>query len=502
MTSLPPLTSPRRVPLALDPAVFREAGHAMVDRLAEFLAGLADGKVTAGERPAEVRDALGTDRPLPDGGEDPVALLRTTTELLIEHSLFNGHPQFYGYITSSPAHIGMLGDLLAAAINPNVGAHRLSPAATEIEAQAVRWIAELIGFPTSAGGLFVSGGNMANIVALFVARARAAGFDREHIAGWDSQVPTRIYASTETHTWLQKATELSGLGTGVIRWIPVDDTGRMDVAKLRNAMAADRAKGIKPMMVIATAGTVGLGVIDPIRAISNICYEHEAWLHVDGAYGAFAAAVPGSSEEFTALELADSVAVDPHKWLYAPLEAGCVLVRDAETLQRTFSHHPVYYQFGTEELNYHEFGPQNSRGFRALKVWLALRQVGRDGYVRLIADDIRLSERLRDNLEAHPAFEVLSQSLSITAFRYVPTDLAARRDEGTVGDYLDELNRELVEALQASGVAFVSNAMVGERYALRACIVNFNTGPEHVDALPGIIAGFGERVDRVMPNRP
>ncbi len=502
MTVTPNLSSPRGAPLALDPAVFREAGHAMVDRLADFLAGLGDGKVTAGERPAEIRDALGTDRPLPDRGEDPVVLLRETTEQLIAHSLFNGHPQFYGYITSSPTHIGMLGDLLAAAINPNVGAHRLSPAATEIEGQAVRWICELIGYPTSAGGLFVSGGNMANIVALFVARAKANGFDREHIAGWDREVPTRVYASTETHTWLQKATELSGLGTEVIRWIPVDDTGRMDAAALRTAMVSDRAAGIKPMMVIATAGTVGLGVIDPIRSIANICYENNAWLHVDGAYGAFAAAVPGCSEEFAALELADSVAVDPHKWLYAPLEAGCVLVRDAATLQRTFSHHPVYYQFGTEEINYHEFGPQNSRGFRALKVWLALRQVGRDGYVRMIGDDIRLSGRLRDNLEAHPDFEVLSQSLSITAFRYVPDDLVARRDDLAVGNYLDELNKEIVEALQAGGEAFVSNAMVAGRYAMRACIVNFNTGPDHVDALPAIIARIAAKVDRVMPNRP
>lgn len=449
-----------------------------------------------------MREALGTDGPLPDGGEDPVTLLERTTELLIEHSLFNGHPQFYGYITSSPTHIGMLGDFLAAAINPNVGAHRLSPAASEIEAQAVRWIAELIGFPPSAGGLFVSGGNMANIVALLAARARAIDYDREHIAGWDPKAATRVYASTETHTWLQKATELSGLGTGVIHWIDVDEQGRMDVADLRRAMAADRMKGIRPMMVIATAGTVGTGAIDPIRAISNLCYEHEAWLHVDGAYGAFAAAVPGCSEEFTALELADSVAVDPHKWLYAPLEAGCVLVRDPALLQRTFSHHPDYYQFGTEETNYHEFGPQNSRGFRALKVWLALRQVGRRGYVRMIADDIRLAERLRDALAAHPAFAVLTQSLSITTFRYVPEDLMARRDESTVADYLDELNKEVVEALQAGGEAFVSNAIVRGRYAMRACIVNFNTGPEHVDALPGIIARLGNRIDRLLPNRP
>lgn len=502
MTTTATLATPRQAPLALDPATFREAGHALVDRLADFLAGLGDGPVTSGEGRVAIQSALATDRPLPEQGRDPVALLRETTEQLIAHSLFNGHPQFYGYITASPTHIGMLGDFLAAAINPNVGAHRLSPAATEIESQAVRWIAELIGYPTSAGGLFVSGGNMANIVPLFVARARASGFDREHGTGWDPAAPTAVYASAETHTWIQKATELSGLGTGVIRWIAVDDDGRMDVAALGEALERDRAAGVRPMMVVATAGTVGLGAIDPIREIAALARDHGAWLHVDGAYGAFAAAVPGYSDDLAALALADSVALDPHKWLYAPLEAGCVLVRDAEMLQRTFSHHPVYYQFGAEEINYHEFGPQNSRGFRALKVWLALQQVGREGYVRMIGDDIRLAERLRDALEAHPLFDVRSQSLSITTFRYLPDDLAARRGEAAVDTYLDELNRELVERLQAGGEAFVSNAMVRGRYALRACIVNFNTGPEHVDALPAIIARYGAAIDRELPNRP
>lgn len=497
-----PLAAPRQAPLALDPAVFREAGHALVDRLADFLAGLGQGKVTAGERPMEIRDALGTDGPLPDTGTDPVVLLRDTTEQLIAHSLFNGHPQFYGYITSSPSHIGMLGDFLAAAMNPNVGAHRLSPAASEIEGQAIRWICELLRYPTSAGGLFVSGGNMANIVALMVARAHATEFDREHIAGWDPKAATRVYASTETHTWLQKATELSGLGNLAVEWIPADATGRMDAQALRSRLASDRAKGIKPMMVVATAGTVGTGAIDPLRSIANICYEFGAWMHVDGAYGAFAAAIKDPSPEFEALELADSVAVDPHKWLYAPLEAGCVLVRDARALWQTFTHSPSYYEFDTDGINYHELGPQNSRGFRALKVWLGLRQVGRRGYEQMIGDDIRLSERLRDNLEAHPSFTVFTQSLSITTFCYVPEDLAGRQGDTMVVAYLDELNRELLESLQISGEAFVSNAMVNGRYALRACIVNFNTGPEHVDALPGIIARHGARVDRVMPNRP
>ncbi len=219
---------------------------------------------------------------------------------------------------------------------------------------------------------------------------------------------------------------------------------------------------------------------------------------MDGAYGALAANVPGTPPALRALRLADSVAVDPHKWLYAPIEAGCTLVRDAERLRSAFAYHPPYYHFGVEALNYVDYGPQNTRGFRALKVWLGLRHAGRDGALRMIGDDIRLSERLYANVQREPALEAMTQQLSITTFRFVPEDLGPVTGDGAASAYLDELNRALLARIQESGEAFVSNAIVGGRYALRACVVNMNTRASDMDALPGIIVGLGRTLDREM----
>lgn len=486
----------REVPLAMDADAFRRAGHALVDQVAGFLASVPGRPVTPAEPPATVRALIGGDAPLPDEGADAETLLRDAAGLLFDHSLLNGHPRFFGYITSSPAPIGMLADLLASAVNPNVGAWRLSPAATEIEAQAVRWIAQMVGYPAECGGLFVSGGNMANMVALFAARAAAAEWDlRAHGLAVPAARPLCIYASAETHTWVQKAADLSGLGTDAIRWIAVDQEGRMDVSALREAIERDRGGGACGMMVVATAGSVSTGAVDPIRGIAELCREHGLWLHVDGAYGAFAAGVEGAPDDLRALHLADSVAVDPHKWLYAPLEAGCVLVRTPDALRRAFAYHPPYYHFGVEALNYFDLGPQNSRGFRALKVWLALRQAGRRGYTRMIADDIRLSRALHAAVAAHAELEAVTQSLSINTFRYVPADLRGAAEGMGAAAYLDELNEALLDRIQGCGEAFVSNAIVGGRYALRACIVNFNTRLNDVLALPEIVARLGREVD-------
>jgi aromatic-L-amino-acid/L-tryptophan decarboxylase len=493
------LPAQRHAPLALGPDSFRRAGHALVDRLAEFLESLPQGSLTAADSPAALRSLIDAAAPIPEEGTDAEALLRDTAERLIGHSLFNGHPLFFGYITSSPSPIGMLGDLLAAAINANVGAWRLAPAATEIEAQTVRWIAELIGYPRDAGGLFVSGGNMANMVALFAARVSAAGWDVRKLGVGDSAArPFRVYASTETHTWLQKAAAIAGIGTDSIRWIPVDDRSRMDTSALKSAIEVDRGVDLMPLMVVGTAGTVSTGAVDPLYDIAEICRDTGIWFHVDGAYGALAASVAGTPHDLGALHLADSVAVDPHKWLYAPLEAGCILVRDRDALRSAFSYQPAYYQFGDEAVNYHEYGPQNSRGFRALKVWLALKQVGRSGYLRMIGDDIRLCERLHARIAEHAELEAITRSLSITTFRYVPEDLRAAPDTSRTRAYIDALNRHLVDRVQGSGEAFVSNAMVGGRYALRACIVNFNTREEHVDGLPDITARMGREADREL----
>jgi glutamate/tyrosine decarboxylase-like PLP-dependent enzyme len=401
-------------------------------------------------------------------------------------------------VTSSAAPIGMLGDLLAAAINPNLAAAILSPVATEIEAQTVRWIAELVGFPEGAGGLLVSGGNMANIVGLLAARrARFPGDVRTD--GLRGGPALAIYASSETHTWVQKGADLTGLGTGAIRWIAVDGEGRMRVDALEAAIAADRAAGVHPVAVVGTAGTVGTGAVDPLRAIARVCRAEGIWFHVDGAYGAPAAALPGSDPDLQALGEADSIALDPHKWLYAPIEAGCVLVRDPAELSRSFSFDPAYYRFAGDPddppLNYLALGPQNTRGFRALKVWLGLRQAGREGIVRLIGEDIALARALHRAVGARPDLEALTCRLSISTFRYVPPDLRAAAGAGAHGEYLDRLNRAILDRLQRGGEAFVSNAVVNGVYALRACIVNFRTTQADVEALPAIVARVGAAAD-------
>ncbi|HTM36135.1 MAG TPA: aminotransferase class V-fold PLP-dependent enzyme [Terriglobales bacterium] len=488
--------SNRYAPLAMDAAMFRKLGHRLVDQLAGFLESLPLGPVTRDESPSVVRDALDLTGALPEMGTDPGPLLEKMAELLFAHSLFNGHPRFFGYITAPPAPIGILGDFLAAALNPNVGAWTLSPAATELESQTIRWISELVRYPIDCGGLLVSGGNMANFVCFLAARTAKAGWDiRKHGVYETLGRRLRLYCSSETHTWIQKAADLGGLGTESIRWIANDSKLRMDVSALRRQIEADIAEGDVPFLVVGTAGSVSTGAVDPLPEIGALCKEYGLWFHVDGAYGGFAAAVPQAHDDLCGLSLADSVAVDPHKWLYAPLEAGCALVRDPEKLRGAFAYHPPYYHFEEKVTNYVDCGPQNSRGFRALKVWLALKQVGAVGYRNMIAEDIRLSKVMAEAVSRHPELQLMTQELSITTFRYVPQNLREELRESEAELHLDVLNRELVDRLQRGGDTFVSNAIVRGRYVLRACIVNFHTTRADVETVPDIVARIGREVD-------
>ena len=478
-------------PLKIDPPQFRRLGYEVVDRIADLLESLPTRPVTRGESPLDIRKALEADRSMPDSGTDPGELLNRAADLLFDHSLFNGHPRFWGYITSSAAPIGALGEMLAAAVNPNVGAWPLSPMASEIEAQTIRWIAAMLGYPEDCGGLFVSGGNMANIVGFLA--ARRAGVSHDVRAKGLDGVRLRVYCSKETHTWVQKAADISGLGTDAIRWIAVNDRMQIDVAALRQQIEEDLASGDRPFLVVGSAGTVSTGAVDPLSELAAVCREFNLWFHVDGAYGAMAAILPERAREFAGLSDADSIAVDPHKWLYAPLEAGCALVRSREKLRDAFSYHPPYYHFETEAINYYDLGPQNSRGFRALKVWLALQQAGRDGYVQTISEDIRLAVELFRQIAQTQELEALTQNLSITTFRFVPRDLAAGGKD--VENYLDQLNNELLTRLQSSGEAYISNAVVRGKFALRACIVNFRTTQTDVEALPPLVVRIGEKTD-------
>jgi aromatic-L-amino-acid decarboxylase len=415
---------------------------------------------------------------------------------LFDHSLFNAHPKFFGYITAPPAPIGILGDFIASALNPNVGSWRLGPAATEIERTTVRWIAEFIGYPSVSGGLLVSGGNMANFACFFAARAAKTPWDVRAdgvTAGAGRRL--RVYCSVETHTWIQKATDLSGIGTSAIRWIPVDSGQRIRLDLLARQLDDDVAAGDVPLMVVGTAGTVSTGAVDPLPQLAELCRARDIWFHVDGAYGGFAAASSEAPVDLRALALADSVAVDPHKWLYAPLEAGCAIVGNPEHLRSAFAYHPPYYHLDEHALNFVDFGMQNSRGFRALKVWLMLQHAGAAGYRQMITDDILLSRRLAQVIASNRELELVTQHLSIATFRFVPEDLRHASENDDVRPYLDRLNQALLDRLQREGQAFVSNAVINGTYVLRACIVNFHTSLTDVEALPAIVAKLGRKLD-------
>jgi aromatic-L-amino-acid decarboxylase len=479
---------------------FRSLGHDLVDRIAGFLASTRERAVTRAESADTIREALAATAALPEEAKGANHLLQRASDLLFEHSLLNGHPRFCGYITSSAAPIGMLGELLAASLNANVGAWTLSPTATEIEVQTIRWIAQFIGYPVDCSGLLLSGGNMANLTCFLAARAAQAGWDirKQGIAHGPA---LRVYASTETHTWIQKATDLAGLGTDAIRWIPVDNRQRMDLSALDEQYKRDLDEGCRPFLVIGSAGTVSTGAVDPLRDLAGFCKARNIWFHVDGAYGAFAAGVQDAPADLMGLSQADSVALDPHKWLYAPLEAGCALVRDPAALRNAFSYHPPYYSFGIEATNYFDIGPQNSRGFRALKVWLALQHAGAAAYREMIGDDIALARHLYDLAAQHPELEAISHNLSITTLRYVPQELRTGIGSDQTETYLNRLNQLLLADIERSGEAFCSNAMVDGKYALRFCVVNFRTSTDDIEAMPELVTRLGGQAHAELRNR-
>ena len=483
----------RQSPIDLDAKTFRDAGHRLIDDISDFLSSVRDYPVTTSPMPKSLNEKL--PEKMPATGMEPSALLKESWQLLINNSLFNGHPRFWGYITSSPAPVGMLADLLATAVNSNCGAFVLSPMATEIEKQTIQWLGSLIGYP-AAGGIMVSGGNMANFVGFLAARKAKANWDIRKEGLHPSQGKWRIYTSAETHTWINKAADLFGLGLDAIRWIPTDAKQRMNAHVLEQKIIEDKNEGLIPFFVVGTAGSVATGAIDPLKEIASICKKYECWFHVDGAYGGFAAALPELKDLFEGMQEADSIAIDPHKWLYSPLEAGCTLVKNADALTDAFSFHPTYYNFDNEEehqTNFYERGFQNSRGFRALKVWLGLRQVGKEGHIKMIREDIQLAKRLFELFSEYEEIEEYTHHLSITTFRYKPSHIDSKEQE-----YLNKLNQELLNRLQSGGEVFPSNAVLNGNFLLRVCIVNFRTKFSDIKMLPAIILREGELIHREM----
>ncbi|PZX46858.1 pyridoxal phosphate-dependent decarboxylase family protein [Algoriphagus chordae] len=480
----------RKSSIEIEKEEFRKIGHQLIDDISDFISSIDQKPVSPNESPSQLQALIGN-LSLPENGKPARELISKATALLFNHSLLNGHPKFLGYITSSAAPMGALADLLAASVNPNVGAQILSPIATEIEKQTIRWLAEFIGVSADYGGLLVSGGNMANFTAFLAARTAKApkSFKEDGIQGTSKKLT--VYCSKTTHTWIEKAVILFGLGSKSIRWIQTDDSNRMDINVLEKTLQADLDDNCIPLMVVGTAGDVSTGVVDNLTEIAAICKRYDLWFHIDGAYGAPAAIIPKLKSLFAGIKDADSIALDPHKWLYSPLEAGCALVKNPQHLIDTYSSHPEYYNFSNtgegSAQNFYEYGLQNSRGFRALKVWLTLQQVGRSGYEKLISKDIELSEMLFELAKKHPELEAVTQNLSITTFRYIPSG------EAQTKEILNKLNEDLLNELQTGGELFLSNAIVFEKYCLRACFVNFRTSQEDVKEIIEVIIREGRK---------
>ena len=486
----------RETPIEIGQQEFKGIGYKLIDEISDFFKDVKDKKVTSGESPSELQKALGQGS-LPDEGKPAKQLLAKTTDLLFNHSLFNGHPKFMGYITSSPAPIGTLADLLAATANPNVGAQILSPIATEIEKQTIKWLSEFIGVSTDYGGVLVSGGNMANFTAFLAARTEKSPTDFKEKGFQNSTSKMLMYCSKSTHTWVDKAAVLFGHGLESVRWISTDAANKMNNKELEQTIKNDLKNGHQPFMVIGTAGDVSTGAVDDLAVISAICKTYNLWFHVDGAYGIPAAVIPKFTSLFSGVADADSIALDPHKWLYSPLEAGCTLVKDPNHLINAFSSNPVYYNFNANETdrthNFFEYGLQNSRGFRALKVWLALQQVGKNGYVKMIGDDIKLSEYLFELADKHENLEAVTQNLSIATFRFIPSGYDRYQENAL--EYLNALNEKLLNNLQMGGEVFLSNAVVENKYCLRGCIVNFRTTKTDIEEIIEIVVREGLKIN-------
>jgi aromatic-L-amino-acid/L-tryptophan decarboxylase len=423
----------------------------------------------------------------------PFEAIADRLEEVASLSTFIGHPRWFAYITSSPNPVGVVGDFLTSAINPNIGLWRGGPAATAVEVQSIQWLKQLLGYPPEAEGVYSSGGQFANIVAHAVIRDHAAGWDvrRQGMNPAGGAPGLRVYASQEIHYCHQQAAELLGMGTQAVRLVPVDEAYRMRVDALARMIAEDREGGNRPIAIVATAGTVGTGAVDPIPELLGVARSEQLWLHVDGAYGAFAVVAPSAPRSLRAMADADSIACDPHKWLYAPLDAGVTLVRKPGLLAGSFAFHASYLhtQADTDgRVDLAELGPENSRRARGIKVWMALQAYGLEGYRDVIDRNLRLAAYLERLVAATPDLVVAApRGLSIVCWRVQPA--------GVPDDRLDALQVEVIEELERRGVAIVSNARLRDgRTALRACIVNFRTGPEDVEAVVQASAEVGREL--------
>ncbi|KAB0265918.1 pyridoxal phosphate-dependent decarboxylase family protein [Microvirga brassicacearum] len=465
--------------------------HQIVDDAIGYLRDVRDRRVWQ-DMPADVRAFFAA--PLPRLPAPLAEIYREVAENVMAYPMGNVHPRFWSWYMGSSNFTGALGDFLAAIQGSNLGGG--NHAAALLDQQVVNWCKEMMGFPASASGTLVSGGSMANIIGLTVARNVKAGIDvREHgVAAIEK--PLCFYGSDQIHSCHRKAMEALGLGNRALRRIATDAELRIDLGALRAAIAQDRAAGFHPACVIGTAGTVNTGAIDDLQALARLADEEDLWFHVDGCIGAFISIAPANAYRVAGLERADSVALDPHKWLHAPFEAGCVLIRDASAHRGAFAVTPEYLENtlrGVASAPWlYDYGLQTTRGFRALKVWMALKEHGIEKFGRLIDQNIAQGHYLSTMIEAEPLLELVAPTnINIVCYRY--------RADGMNGDELKALNTEIMLRLQEDGIAAVSDTTVQGKHCLRVAVNNHRTRRDDLELLIRETIRLGKEIVNASP---
>jgi aromatic-L-amino-acid decarboxylase len=463
--------------LEITAAELHELSSRVTQLVTEYFSEVRDLPVFPDTWGGKTIDEIGASLPL-EG--EPLAELLDDCHKIIENSRHNGHPRFFGYVASPANAPAAFADLIASALNTNLTSWRSGPAGTEIERTVINWLASLIGYSRSdlpAHGLLTSGGSMANMTGLLM--AHRAKFPEAGSNGLWNSAPMTIYASDQIHMSIPKAADLIGVGRAQVCLIPSDDRFRMQLGLLRETIATDLKNGLKPFCIVGSAGTVNTGAVDPLDEIADVANEFQLWFHIDGAYGALAALDETRRPLFRGLERADSISLDPHKWLYVPIDSGCLLFRDEARARAAFAvegadYIKVHEQNEDEAFAFWNYGPELSRRFRALKIWLTLRYYGVQRIARTISEDNLVAAYLGEQVKAATDFELLAApELSICCFRFVSPGLAEAE--------LDGLNTQIMNAVQRGGRAYISSATIGGKFALRACITNFRTTRADID---------------------
>jgi glutamate/tyrosine decarboxylase-like PLP-dependent enzyme len=473
--------------------------------MTDYFEGVRDWPVFPPHTSAEVEAVF--EEALPVQGQAPHSILNEWQERVLPHTTHLGSPRYFGYVNGSGTMIGVLAEALAASVNMNPGGWKPAPAATEIERRTIRWIAEMIGYAPDCGGLITSGGTMANFTAIMTALRNLAPYDTTSHGLQPKTNPVRfkLYMSDhEGHVSIDRVADLMNLGRDSIRLIPSRIDFTMDPDELARALDEDRALGDFPLCVVAQVGSINVGAIDPLDRIADICQERGVWLHADGACGAVGAMLPEMAEAYVGLDRADSITLDPHKWLYIPYECGCLLVRDKEKLRRAFSMTAPYLRgtLPTEYagLDYFEYGPQMSRGFKALKLWMTLKHFGVEGYRTLLRQNIQCARYLDELVRESDDFEALhTPILYIYSFRYSPPEMepdpsASAAERGQAEERLDELNQSIADAIQLSGEAFIMTSQVRDRVVLRLSICSHRTRLQDIKRVFETLRELGEQL--------